>query len=267
LGPTVTTSSVTGITSNAATSGGYISSSNYQTITARGVCWSTSPNPTIDLTTKTNQGMGLGGYESPITGLTPLTTYYVRAYATHSIGTTYGPELSFTTTLAVGDTYQGGKVAYIFQTGDAGYIAGQIHGLIAAPSDQNTGVYWGGSFSTSMNTGTAFGTGSSNTDIIVIYTGTGTYAAQICSSLVLNSFSDWYLPSQDELNKLYLNRVAIGGFSVANYWSSSERNSNTSIIVGTTSYGEAYCQTFDINGIQYNKPKSNTYYVRAVRSF
>jgi uncharacterized protein (TIGR02145 family) len=95
--PTLTTTAASVITGVTATSGGNITNDNGATITARGICWSTSANPTIALTTKTNNGTGTGAFTSSITGLTANTLYYVRAYATNSAGTAYGTQLSFTT--------------------------------------------------------------------------------------------------------------------------------------------------------------------------
>ena len=85
------------ITNNSAISGGSIINDGGQTITQRGVCWSTSPNPTIALSTKTSDGSGSGTFSSSLTGLSASTTYYVRAYATSTSGTWYGDEKSFTT--------------------------------------------------------------------------------------------------------------------------------------------------------------------------
>ncbi len=94
--PVVTTTNVTNITQNSAVSGGNVTSSGGASVTARGVCWSTSQNPSISGNHTTN-GSGTGSFISNITGLSPNTTYYVRAYATNSAGTSYGNELSFTT--------------------------------------------------------------------------------------------------------------------------------------------------------------------------
>jgi hypothetical protein len=95
--PVLTTTASSSITSTHAISGGTISSDEGAAITARGVCWSLNPNPTIDLSTKTNDGNGIGTFTSNLTGLSLSTKYYLRAYATNAVGTTYGNELSFTT--------------------------------------------------------------------------------------------------------------------------------------------------------------------------
>ena len=92
--PVVSTNTVTQITSNTAVCGGVIEGFSAST---RGVCWSTSPNPTIALSTKTVNGSGIGFFNSTITGLSASTTYYIRAYGTNSAGTDYGNEFSFTT--------------------------------------------------------------------------------------------------------------------------------------------------------------------------
>ncbi len=94
--PTVSTSSVSNITQTSATCGGNVTSDGGATVTARGVCWSTSQNPTVN-SNKTNDGSGTGSYTSNITGLNHNTTYYVRAYATNGEGTSYGEVKSFTT--------------------------------------------------------------------------------------------------------------------------------------------------------------------------
>lgn len=95
--PTVTTLSVTNITSNSATGGGNVTVEGTSAVTARGVCWSITQNPTTS-NDKTTDGRGTGIFTSSITGLSANTTYYVRAYATNSAGTSYGSEISFTTT-------------------------------------------------------------------------------------------------------------------------------------------------------------------------
>ena len=98
--PVLTTTAITSLTMNSAVSGGNVTSDGGGAVTARGVCWSTSSNPTT-AGNKTTNGTGTGSFASSITGLTPSTIYYVRAYATNSAGTAYGNELQFTTSSAV----------------------------------------------------------------------------------------------------------------------------------------------------------------------
>jgi hypothetical protein len=130
------------------------------------------------------------------------------------------------------------------------------HGLIAALSDQGTaqwGCYW---VTISGADGTAIGTGAQNTIDIMNGCSTAGIAARLCGDLVLGGYSDWYLPSKDELNQLYINRVVIGGFANNNYyWSSTELG-----------YTYAWLQNFG-NGLQYYSGKNSSIDVRAVRSF
>lgn len=91
---TLTTTAVTSITGSTAISGGNISDDGGSEITARGVCWSTSPNPTI-ADNITSDNTGDDSFISNLSGLTPDTTYYVRAYATNYVGTAYGNNMVF----------------------------------------------------------------------------------------------------------------------------------------------------------------------------
>lgn len=93
---TLTTSVVTSIETTTAISGGTISSDGSSNISSKGICWSTNANPTI-ADSKTSDGSGTGNFVSNLTGLLPNTTYYVRAYATNSVGTAYGNQVSFST--------------------------------------------------------------------------------------------------------------------------------------------------------------------------
>lgn len=94
--PVVTTSEVTNISENSATCSGNVTSEGGESVTERGVCWSTSHGPTVN-DNVTSSGMGAGFFTANISGLTAGTTYYVRAYASNNVGTAYGEEVSFTT--------------------------------------------------------------------------------------------------------------------------------------------------------------------------
>ena len=153
--------------------------------------------------------------------------------------------------------YQGGKIAYILQSVDPGYDPKIPHGIIAATSDQGQIRWHNGSNTTTGATGTAIGTGLSNTNTTITSQGaTATsYAAGLARAYAGGGYTDWYLPSKDELNKLYLNREAIGGFAVNDYWSSSESGGYF-----------AWVQDFS-DGSQYYGNKLNTVYVRPIRAF
>lgn len=160
----------------------------------------------------------------------------------------------------IGTSYQGGKIAYLFKPGEPGYVPGETHGLIAAPSDQSTGAEWG-CFETDITgaDATALGTGYQNTIDIMAGCATEGIAARLCAQLVLNGYDDWYLPSKDELNKLFINKEAIGGFADRIYLSSSEYGGFNRLY--------AWIQFFSSDGIQMNAQKNNPYHVRAIRAF
>lgn len=103
VAPTVTTNSISGLTTTTASSGGNVTSDGGASVIAKGVCWTTTANPTI-ADAKTSNGTGLGSFSSSLTGLSPVTTYHLRAYATNSEGTAYGSDVTFTTQAVVAPT-------------------------------------------------------------------------------------------------------------------------------------------------------------------
>ncbi len=168
--------------------------------------------------------------------------------------------------LQVGDYYQGGIIFYLFVEGDIGYVEGEIHGLIAATTDQSSGIQWyNGSYVTTGATGIAVGTGSANTDAIIAVQGatTTSYAAGLARAYAGGGYTDWFLPNDNELNLMYNNIGAgnslglgnIGVFEDNNYWSSRERDNSDAF------------RNHMVNGGGYYSDKDNFYSVRAVRAF
>jgi uncharacterized protein (TIGR02145 family) len=111
----VSTSEVSDITVYTAKCGGNITDDGGAAITARGVCWSTSPNPTVN-DNKTSDGSGTGSFTSTLTELHVNTTYYVCAYATNSFGTTYGNERSFYVLPACGEDFTDTRDSIAYKT-------------------------------------------------------------------------------------------------------------------------------------------------------
>lgn len=196
------------------------------------------------------------------TGLANTNTYtrYVWAYngCQESQPTTMTQSMFYP-----GMPYQGGIIFYIYQPGDHGYVPGETHGLIASPTDQDMitdwgcpGIQWIG------GTNDFIGYGSANTAAIVNGCGDPGTAARICYDLSLNGYNDWFLPSIDELNQLFIQRYVVGGFNQCAYgwyWSSSE-------YLEMSGQGMALAMNMN-NGTTSNWQKFYPYVVRAIRAF
>lgn len=247
--PSITTDAASAVGLDSALIGGSIASDGGSSIILRGVCYSISPNPNMG-NSRTEDGSGIGSFITVLRGLTSSTTYYARSYAKNSNGVVvYGNEVSFSTSsINIGSNYAGGIVFYIDSTGQ--------HGLVCAPSDHGNFQCVSDTIYI-VGTSTAFGTGQSNTSLILAGCSQRPIAASVCDDLVLNGYSDWYLPSLDELQLMYSNLHAqgIGGFSGSWYWSSSHPN-----------IARAWCIIFN-NGYVYPNDPNDSFQVRAVRAF
>lgn len=159
--------------------------------------------------------------------------------------------------LQIGDFHEGGIIFYLDDTSE--------HGFVCAARDQSFETTWGcpPSVVNGAN-GLVLGTGAQNTIDIVNTCGDEGIAAELCDGLVLNEFDDWFLPSKDELNTLYINREKVNETAVENdgnnledaeYWTSSHQTGNT-----------VFTQSFNA-GNQSGDFEDSLYNVRAIRAF
>jgi hypothetical protein len=184
----------------------------------------------------------------------------------------------------IGEYYQGGVIIHIYQPGENGFVDGQQHGIISSTVDQtinSTSTYYPGEtgcmwqpgtynatdqttyFNATNSTGIVLGTGGQNTNLILavaLQTGLTFPAATLARQYNGGGYSDWSLPSKNELQKQFEKRNIVGGFANGWYWSSTEK---------TIYYAEALnfsTGNFDSTG-GYKGPGSTPYKVRAIRYF
>lgn len=261
--PTLTTTTASSITINSFTTGGTISSDGGNLVTYRGICWSSSANPTIN-DNRILSGTGTGTFTITISNLNASTTYYVRSFATNSAGTAYGNERIITTSgLTAGTSYLGGRIAYIFQSDDVGYVAGEIHGFIIMNHKMGMTAPFGGynastSTYTYTNTSMGFGTGRNNT--LLLNNKTYTNAGKYIYNVLYDGYNDWYIPSYYEWNKIIPNWASIG-IGAGNFQCSSE----------TDLYNSFYVACYIVNGVMSgnmtNGGKMSNYDIIGIRNF
>ena len=239
--PTVTTTTITaGTTTTPYTSGGNVTNGGGSLVTAKGICWSTSANPTTD-NAHTTDATGTGSFTSILTGLVAGQTYHVRAFATNSGGTAYGSDVSFTagaTGSFIGEARDGGIV----------FFTNGTNGFIAATSDAGTAPW--GCAGTWLNYSNS--TGAANTTEIISRCADVGNAAGLCVALG----AGWYLPTVSEFSNMYSQKAVIGGFVSSIYWTSAQNGEWSSYSMSI------------ITGLMDNATmKTTSLSVRAIRSF
>lgn len=185
---------------------------------------------------------------SPETGLT-IYNSTINAFQCYN-GTAW-----YSTVHYVGESYGGGIVFFVYDNGQ--------HGLIAATADQSSGIAWqNGVARYTGASADGVGAGKINTAIAITIqmpdNNFGNFAAKACSDYSVTSggvkYGDWYLPSNYELNLLYLQRTTVGGFTTNRYWSSTE-------------FDDLSYRIDFSNGNSSLSGRTNTFNVRAIRSF
>ena len=243
-------------TSNYLNFNGYLADENYFANCGGGGSANSASNATIDSLTQvvSNIDSALNALTSLfVFGCTDITALNYDPSANWDDGSCdYNPQV------AIGDEYQGGIIFHIFEQGDLEYVEGEFHGLIAAPMDQSSASKWGcNGTNISGADGIYIGTGNQNTiDIWNNPCLAGNDAAEICYNLSLNGYDDWFLPSKDELDKLFLNldSQGLGDLYNSYYWSSSEFSSNQAWVRNPAGLSTGY-------------KNYSGYYVRAIRAF
>jgi hypothetical protein len=251
--PSLTTNAITVFTQETANMGGAITNDGGGTITERGVCWSTSVNPTV-LDNKQESISTTNDFTVDVTSLRLATTYYVRAYAVNSAGTAYGEDVSFTTdaTLALGIIYKGGYIFYLDSTKE--------HGMVMSLENIAEIVRWGCPTKNIPGaTDSKVGAGLKNTAAIVTACSDIGTAADVCNTYVYETYSDWFLPSLGEMELIYNNLMtkSIGNLEIKFYWTSTQDPTNATAVK---------IVRFNDGGIQ-NAGKDNQSPVRAARMF
>lgn len=242
--PNVITNIVINITPTSAVSGGNVTYDGGSDIISKGICWSTSPNPTINLPTKTIDGSGIGPFESQITGLTLGLTYYVRAYATNSLGTNYGIQYTFTTSLGTPVVITSPMVGVTSTSASGG---GNVTSIGNAPVTQR-GICW----STTPNP-------TIQNNITINGSGSGVFSSNI---LGLTNSTTYYVRAYA------INEVGVSYGSQISFTTTSQSGGscqlsglNASInLVGAWSFSyniNPKCATYSVNVCRYNLTNPN----------
>lgn len=238
---------VSGLTASSVNYNSAVLDNGGEVLSKTGICWSTKPEPTEDLTSVALTANAATSITGKLTALDGGTVYYIRAFATNGAGTTYSNELTVTTLLEPGQYFGGGIVFSVDATGRKG--------LMVSSEDLATSVQWANTLTPVLIGASSDSDGKANTDKIISTYGAGNYAAQLCRNYRSGGFTDWYLPSLAQLRLLAAQKKFVGGLDNYYYWSSTE---NSTI--------DAW-QILPINGASNNGGKVSNAAVRAIRSF
>jgi hypothetical protein len=263
INPSIQTTEVFVVSETEVTCGGKDVNVGISDLYSTGVVWGESPNPTISLSTKTNEGNNTNDFSSSISGLQKNKVYYIRASLEASSGVVYGNEHKFITHMDYGQEYQGGYVFYIFEPNDQGYVPGEVHGLIAAKDVIEPGSTWTSGNVTGftraedqLNNGD-INSGMMNCEIALEHLKQNSLeglfpAINQATYYKTGIYNDWYLPSYGQLIKLKENLIDTSYITVLDgyFWSSSLMDN----AVGAMSFslnsgascGCAYFETYNI---------------------
>jgi uncharacterized protein (TIGR02145 family) len=222
--PVLTTAEATNVTSSSAVSGGNISSDGGASVTARGICWAVAANPTIS-DNKTSNGTGTGSFTSDLTGLQSGTIYHARAYATNSIGTAYGNDITFTT-LAVRPTLTTASVSNITYT--SAISGGNITNSGGATVNER-GVCWGtssGPVATGLHTSNGTGTGTFTSNITGLNPGTTYYLRAYATNSAGTSYGNELIFTANSASAPTLTTNAVTGVALTTAISGGNITSN-----------------------------------------
>ncbi|MEI8049387.1 MAG: DUF1566 domain-containing protein, partial [Bacteroidota bacterium] len=216
-----------------------------------GTSWATPNAGTVTNVSGTSPISVATGTSTPVISIAAATTS-----SAGSMSAADKTKLDGIPILSIGQSYQGGIIFWLDATGQ--------HGLIAATTDQSTGIQWyNGTYRYTGTTSDGLYAGEMNTTLIIATqmadNQTGNFAAKVCADYSVTvsgvTYGDWYLPSKYELNLLYAQKTAVGGFTDVSYWSSTE-----------SSNGLAWGHDFDSGGPG-TINKNVTDKVRAIRAF